>query len=85
MMDSQVYSQLVPCIQNVLQPLGWRGEIKADSNLFHLGLDSISAMTLLMEIENQFKIVFSEEDLRPELFEQVESLVETICSKKGEL
>ena len=81
MSTDDIYQQIHPLLQTQLERQGWQGTIDRDSNLFHLGLDSIGVMDLLMAVENQFQIVFADDELRPELFEKVEALIQIVETK----
>lgn len=81
MTHQQVYLSLAPNLEKVIKTSDLSRSLTIKSNLFNLGLDSIGVMELLVEIENQFQITFSDDELSPELFESVEKLVEKIASK----
>lgn len=76
-----VFNQLKISIENLLSSTGSCGEITRESDLFQHGLDSLSVMQLLVELESQFNIVFNDDELSPELFEKASNLAERISSK----
>jgi acyl carrier protein len=59
------------------------GEIEDNEILFGggLGLNSISSITLIVEIENFFKIEISDDDLTLDLFDSVEKLALYVSDK----
>jgi acyl carrier protein len=57
------------------------GQITAESNLYELGLESLSVVELLTELERAFDIIIEVEDLSPELFEHFGALVEFTRAK----
>lgn len=48
-----------------------------------LGLDSVAVLELVMEVENQFGIVFQDSDLSIDIFKTVGSLAEVVSQKLG--
>ncbi len=63
--------------------LDWRGPLSRDTKLVEtLGLDSLRRLTLLVEIEDRFRISFDEEDESAIL--TVGDLLDTIRRKRGE-
>ncbi len=81
MTNEQVYLNLVPNLEKVIKTNDLSRSLTLTSNLFHLGLDSIGVMELLVSIENQFQITFADDELSPQLFESVGNLVNKITSK----
>lgn len=61
-------------------------DIGDEDQLFgsHLGLDSVSTLTLVEELEDEFEIEVEDEELTPELFESVKSLAEYVVDKMKE-
>ncbi len=63
--------------------LDWRGPLSRETRLVEtLGLDSLRRLTLLVEIEDRFRISFDEEDETAIL--TVGDLLDTIRRKRGE-
>ncbi len=56
-------------------------QIMVDEDLFMLGMDSISAVRVIIAIENEFGFEFSEEDLVGETVKDIRSIVRYIASK----
>jgi acyl carrier protein len=52
-----------------------------DRDLFELGLDSLNAVRMLLEIEEAFGIAFPEEEIKAELFSSVKSLNDAILQQ----
>jgi len=50
--------------------------------LFHLGLDSICLLELIVELEEKFNIVFEDDELVVENFQTLSALVSYIKGKK---
>ena len=53
-------------------------DVADDSELSDLGLDSMSALNLLLDIEDEFDVQFPEEYLTPEVFSTPSSLERAI-------
>lgn len=49
-------------------------ELPADAPLRELGLDSMAAVGLVLELESAFGVTFTESNLRPETFASAASL-----------
>ena len=56
--------------------------IAADTDLFEIGLDSMSIMQLLLVIEDEFGVVIDPADLSRENFRTCSSIATLIRSKK---
>lgn len=54
-----------------------------DSNLVFYGLDSITAVNLIVDIESEFQIMFDNDDLLIDNFATVEKIVNMIRAKQG--
>lgn len=54
-----------------------------DSNLVFYGLDSITAVNLIVDIESEFQIMFDNDDLLIDSFATVEKIVNMIRAKQG--
>ena len=65
------------------EQLGWNGEIREEMRLVEaLGLDSLRMLTLVVEIEDRFRVCLDEDvDAR---IETVADLIEAIGSKLAE-
>lgn len=50
-------------------------EISENENLRESGIDSLSLVELIAEIENEFRIHFGEDDLQPENLTMLDDLV----------
>jgi len=72
-------------IKNVLkQKVKFRidiNEIKPDDNLLLLGMDSLSTLKLVVDIENEFKILFGDDDFIIDNFKTINKLKEIIEKK----
>lgn len=80
-----VFNQLKVSVEKLLSSTGSCGEITKESDLFQHGLDSLSVMQLLVELEGQFNIVFNDDELSPELFEKASHLAERILFKVNQV
>lgn len=77
----EVVATLQKIVLRVL-PLGIPpSRITAESNLYELGLESLSVVELLTELERAFDIIIEMEDLSPELFAHFGTLVEFTQAK----
>jgi len=54
------------------------GQVDVDSDLAELGLDSMSAMNLLLDMEDEFDVQFPEEYLTAEVFSTLATLATAI-------
>lgn len=61
-----------------------REELSADQDVFSLGLDSINAMTLVMNIQDTFSIKFDSSDIDLENFQTIGSIVDLVVRKQEE-
>jgi acyl carrier protein len=62
------------------------GEIDLDTELREVGLDSMSAISLLLDLEKEFGITFPDDTLAPEVFRTGATLLETVqrlAARKG--
>jgi acyl carrier protein len=78
----QVKEAIVRCLRLPLAPQ----DIADDVPLFGegLGLDSIDALELVLEIERSFSVKISDEQLGARVLRSVNSIVEFIELKKGQ-
>jgi acyl carrier protein len=70
---SDVIPRLEVCMRAALPFLG-SGEIPMDDGLIEQGLDSVTAVDLLLEIEREFAVVFPDELICAETFASGSSL-----------
>jgi acyl carrier protein len=59
-----------------------RGQIDADSNLFSLGIDSMTVVSLVIAIEEEFGVQIPEDMLAASVFERFENLFVLIRSQQ---
>ena len=78
----QVKEAIVRCLRLPLAPQ----DIADDVSLFGegLGLDSIDALELVLELERSFSVKISDEQLGARVLRSVNSIVEFIELKKGQ-
>lgn len=69
-------------LMNILNLEMAREDIREDTNLFDLGIDSMTVIDLILAIEDEFAVTLDEEELTETLFERFESLVNMIFKKK---
>lgn len=55
-------------------------QLPEDAELASLGLDSMTAMNLLFDIEDQFNVAFDESLLTPEVFKSCRSLHQALLT-----
>ena len=60
-------------IERAKQPTG--SDIKSEESLKESGIDSLALVTLIVSIEDEFKITFSDDDLNPERLRHLSDLV----------
>lgn len=58
-------------------------DLSDSSNLFSIGLDSVNAMTLVLKLQDTFRIKFVATDINAENFQSVRSIVKLINEKQG--
>lgn len=56
-------------------------EIERNENLFNIGLDSLSIVKLIMGIEEEFKIVFEDDEIQAYNWKNIET-IETLIKMK---
>lgn len=81
MNEQQIFMTLKPAIERVLKTGTAGRALSPETNLFNVGLDSLGVMELIVDIENQFNITFGDDELSPELFERLGTLVSMIADK----
>lgn len=74
--EKEVISSLAALLPNVSE-----SEIDSDSDPFALGIDSITAMTFLMELQQRFNIVFDPDEINFENFQSVSGITSMIEEK----
>ncbi len=82
-LDTQVNgmaSQIVSCVKEILQT---EEPISRDTDLFLLGLDSITAVDLIVNLESMFGIAFEDDELIVENFSTVEKIMAHVSAKAG--
>ncbi|WP_170206695.1 acyl carrier protein [Brevibacillus brevis] len=67
-----------------LAELGEEVKINPEDPLIRLGINSIKAMELLVEIENTLGVVVEDDELLIENFTSVKKIADLIASKIGE-
>jgi acyl carrier protein len=70
---SDIMPRLEICMRVALPFLG-PGEIRMDDGLIEQGLDSVTAVDLLLEVEREFSVVFPDELICTESFSTGSSL-----------
>lgn len=68
------------CLVEHLRMVSSPNEIDLDVDLTTLGLTSMAATNLLVDLEDEFDVQFPDELLTPEVFRTVETLASAICS-----
>ncbi len=72
-------------VKSILSELSGEEEITNEATLQgDLALDSLSMVTLLVEIEDAFEIQLDEADMNPFDFETVQSVVDMVTKYKGD-
>ena len=69
---------LVRCLRAHLPLLGKDDHVNLAADLFELGLDSMSAIALLLSLEDAFGITFPDELLNPSVFGTGQTLLSAI-------
>jgi acyl carrier protein len=80
-LESQVKAAIVRCLRMPMAP----EDIGDDMALFGqgLGLDSIDALELVLELERSFHVVVSDEQMGQRVLGSVRSIVEFIEEQRG--
>lgn len=58
-------------------------DLKEETDIFSLGLDSINAMTLVSNVQDAFDIQLETSEINFENFQNLASLIELVEKKKG--
>ncbi len=79
-LEDQVKTALVRCLRMPIAP----GDIQADMPLFGegLGLDSIDALEIVLELQRSFGVVVGDEQIGQRVLRSVRSIVEFIESTR---
>lgn len=79
--EEQVRMLLTAITRNVLN-IDSSVPLEADSNLYDVGLDSMTVVALLVAVEDETGISFDEGDLNASLFERFENLVQLLLAQR---
>ena len=81
-LEDQVKTAIVRCLRMPIAP----NEIQADMPLFGegLGLDSIDALEIVLELQRSFGVVVSDEQMGQRVLRSVKTIVEFIESTRVE-
>ncbi|MCA1994564.1 MAG: acyl carrier protein [Coleofasciculus sp. S288] len=58
-------------------------ELLDNSDIFSLGLDSINAMMLVMNLQDAFGVMFETSEISVDNFRTIKNIVDLIAKKKG--
>jgi acyl carrier protein len=76
--NNTVENRLRDIVAIILRMEDRQSEIYLESNLFELGLESLSVINLLTDIETEFDIVIDVEDLTADLFQNFGTLIKFV-------
>ena len=81
-LEDRVKAAIVRCLRMPITP----ADIQSDMPLFGegLGLDSIDALELVLELQRSFGVVVSDEQMGQRVLRSVRTIVEFIVSSGGE-
>ena len=65
-------------VADIIHSLSAKEHIKIDDNIKELNMDSLTMVTLLVELEEKFNIELSESDLNPYELETVQAVCELV-------
>lgn len=82
--ESEVSEKIKTITYRVLRIDPTDVRITAESNLFDLGIESLSVVELLTEVESAFDITIDTEELSEGLFTRFETMVAFVQSKINE-
>ncbi|MEC0244345.1 acyl carrier protein [Paenibacillus chitinolyticus] len=74
-------AQIVSCVNEILQTKEF---ITPETDLFLLGLDSVTAVNLIVSLESHFGITFNDDELIVENFSTVRKITEHVTVKLEE-
>ena len=77
---SELKEKIQNCLVEHLRMVNSPQEIPVDADLSTLGLTSMAATNLLIDLEDEFNVQFPDSMLTPEVFHSVDSLGEAISS-----
>ena len=82
-MERQILDRVVGILSNNIVGTQYDGGIDGDTPLLSSGLslDSVAVLELVMEVENEFDVAFSDADLSVELFRTARTLAEAVEQK----
>ncbi|WP_338553236.1 acyl carrier protein [Paenibacillus sp. KS-LC4] len=80
MQQEERYSTILSCVKQVLE---LNEEPGYDTDLSMLGLDSITTVNLIVALENEFDIIFENDDLVVDYFSTITQIDAIIAEKKG--
>lgn len=81
---TSIISQLKDCMVEHLRLVNHASEIGDEADLTSLGLDSMAATNLMIDIEDAFDVQFPDEMLTPETFHSAASLAQAVGMLVGE-
>lgn len=76
-MNENIEKYLVNELKNYMQ---LNSNITLNQNLFDIGLDSLSLISLIIDIENNYKFEFDDSDMVLENFSTIESIIKLVDS-----
>ncbi len=74
-MKENIEKYLVNELKKYLQ---LNSNITSNQNLFDIGLDSLSLISLIIDIENSYKFEFDDSDMVLEKFSTIESIIKLV-------
>jgi|GEM_PF-5170160 len=83
MADSEVIKQQVSEILTTLMPHVRPEQLTGNADLSQVGLQSVDAPRLIMQLESQFGISFGMEDMQPQNFRSLDAIAALLAQKKA--
>ena len=82
-MDRQILERVLRILSENIVGVHYDGRLDADTPLLSSGLnlDSVAVLELVLEVENEFAVAFSDADLSVELFKTAQTLAEAVEQK----
>nr|BCJ78236.1 acyl carrier protein [Niallia circulans] len=71
-------AQIISCVNEILQT---KQPVAPETDLFLLGLDSVTAVNLIVSLEGVFGITFNDDELIVENFSTVKKITEHVSAK----